>query len=131
MSIHAYDFVTGNPSEKVKQRCKLCVKTSNKYDEKNGLLRTLNAAVGLVYTISVNIKTDDGLINGATCILKKIHFYKQIITIFLVFCRLDLMMKPLVNSGDIDILICTQKMCIKVGHQFLQLTESFQLQMLK
>ena len=74
MSIHVYDFVTDNPSGKVKQKCKQCGKTSNKYDEKNGLLRTLNAAVGLVYTISVNIKTDDGLINGATCILKKIHF---------------------------------------------------------
>ena len=74
MAIHAYDFVTGNPSEKVKQKCKLHVKMSNKYFEKNGLLRTLNAAVGLVYTTSVNIKTDDSLINGATCVLKKIHF---------------------------------------------------------
>ena len=43
--------------------------------KKNGLLRTLNAAVGLVYTTSVNIKTDDGLINGATCVLKKIDFF--------------------------------------------------------
>ena len=77
MAIYAYDFVTGNPSEKVKQKCKLHVKTSNKYIEKNGLLRTLNAAVGLVYTTSVNIKTDDGLINGATCILKKIHFLQR------------------------------------------------------
>ena len=41
------------------------------------LLRTLNAAVGLVYTISVNIKTDNGLINGATCTLKKIHFLQR------------------------------------------------------
>ena len=77
MSIYAYDFVTGNPSEKMKQKCKLYVKTSNKYAEKNGLLRTLNAAVGSVYTTSVNIKTDDGLINGATCILKKIHFLQR------------------------------------------------------
>ena len=77
MAIHAYDFVTGNPLENVKQKCKLHVKTSNKYIEKNGLLRTLNAAVGLVYTTSVNIKTDDGLINGATCILKMIHFLQR------------------------------------------------------
>ena len=70
MVIHAYDFVTGNPSDKVKQKCQLHMKTSNKYFEKNGLLRTLKAAVGLVYTTSVNIKTDDGLISGATCILK-------------------------------------------------------------
>ena len=77
MSIYAYDFVTGNPSEKMKQKCQLYVKTSNKYAEKNGLLRTLNAAVGSVYTTSVNIKTDDGLINGTTCILKKIHFLQR------------------------------------------------------
>ena len=37
----------------------------------------LKVGVGLAYTTSVNIKTDDGLINGATCILKKIHYFKS------------------------------------------------------
>ena len=53
------------------------VKTSKEYIEKHGLLRKPNAAVGLAYITSVNIKTDDGLINGATCILEKIQFSKK------------------------------------------------------
>ena len=74
LDIHACDFVTGNPSQKARQKAQMCVATSTKYFEKHGLLRVLNAAVGLPYTASVNIKTDDGLINRATCILKKIQF---------------------------------------------------------
>ena len=38
LDIHALDFVTGNPSEKVKQKTKLCIATSPKYFEKHGLL---------------------------------------------------------------------------------------------
>ena len=77
MAIHAYDFITGNPSHEAKQKCKIHVKTSKKYIEKHGLLRKLNAAVGLAYFTSVNIKTDYGLINGAPCILKKIQFVQR------------------------------------------------------
>ena len=77
MAIHAYDFITGNPSHEAKQKCKIHVKTSKKYIEKHGLLRKLNAAVGLAYITSVSIKTDDGLINGAPCILKKIQFIQR------------------------------------------------------
>ena len=60
-----------------KQKCKIHVKTSKKYIEKHGLLKKLNAAVELAYITSVNIKTDDGLINGAPCILKKIKFIQR------------------------------------------------------
>ena len=77
MAIHAYDFITGNPSNEAKQKCKIHVKTPKKYIEKRGVLRKLNAAVGLAYITSVNIKTDDGLINGARCILKKIQFIQR------------------------------------------------------
>ena len=77
MAIHAYDFITGNPSHEAKQKCKIHVKTSKRYIEKHCLLRKLNAAVGLAYITSVNIKTDDGLINGAPCILKKIQFIQR------------------------------------------------------
>ena len=77
MAIHAYDLITGNLSHKAKQKCKIHVKTSKKYIEKHGLLRKLNAVVGLAYITSVNIKTDDGLINGAPCILKKIQFIQR------------------------------------------------------
>ena len=57
----------------VTHQMKQNVKTSKQYIEKHGLLRKLNAA----YITSVNIKTDDGLINGATCILKKIQFIQR------------------------------------------------------
>ena len=74
MAIYAYDFITGNPSDEAKQKCKIHVKTSKKYIEKHGLLWKLNAA----YVTSVNyIKTDDKLINGAPCILKKIQFIQR------------------------------------------------------
>ena len=80
MAIHAYNFnipTAGNPSDEAKQKCKIHVKTSKEYIEKHGLLRKLNAAVGLANIMSVNIKTDDGLINGAPCILKKIQFMQR------------------------------------------------------
>ena len=53
------------------------MKTSKEYIEKHGLLRKLNVAFGLAHITSVNIKTDDGLINGAPCILKKIQFVQR------------------------------------------------------
>ena len=79
MAIHAYDFIAGNPSDEAKQKCKILVKTSKKYIEKHGSLRKLNSAVGLAYITSINIKTDDGLINGAPCTLKKIQFIPSIL----------------------------------------------------
>ena len=39
--------------------------------------RVLKVGVVLAYTMSVNIKIDDGLISGVPCILKKIHFFKS------------------------------------------------------
>ena len=77
MTIHASDFITGDPSDEAKQKCKIHVKTSKEYIEKHGLLRRLNAAVGLAHITSINIKTDDGLINAAPCILKKIKFVQR------------------------------------------------------
>ena len=32
--------------------------------------------MGLVYATSVNLDTKDGLINGGTCVLKKIHYLR-------------------------------------------------------
>ena len=52
----------------------LLVETAPKYCEVHGLQRILKACIGLAYTTSVNIKTDNGLINGATCILKKFQY---------------------------------------------------------
>ena len=49
------------------------VQTGNKYAEIYGLRRKICVAVGLIYSISCNLYTEDRLINGATCILKKIQ----------------------------------------------------------
>ena len=40
-------------------------------------MRTLPTAINLVYAVTVNIKTDDGLINGTTYVLKKIQYLEQ------------------------------------------------------
>ena len=77
MAIHAYDFITGNPSDEAKQKCKIYMKTSKKYIEKHGLLRKLNTAIGLAYITSVNIKTDDGLINDAQMYTQKEPFHTK------------------------------------------------------
>ena len=54
------------------------VQTGNKYSEIYGLRRKICVAVGLIYSISCNLWTEDGLINGATCILKKIQKMENI-----------------------------------------------------
>ena len=77
LEIQADHVISGNPSEEAIEKCLLVVKTAVKYSEVLGLQRIIKAGVGLAYTTSVNIKTDDGLFNGATCILKKIHYLKS------------------------------------------------------
>ena len=75
--IHSYDIVHSSISENTRTKCLLMVKSAAKYADYNGLMRTLPTAINLVYAITVNIKTDDGLINGATCVLKKIQYLEQ------------------------------------------------------
>ena len=47
------------------------VKAGTKYADTNGLLHILPAALELLYTVTVNINTTDGLIKVASCTLKK------------------------------------------------------------
>ena len=54
------------------------VQTGNKYSKIYGLRRKICVAVGLIYSISCNLWTEDRLINGATCILKKIQKMENI-----------------------------------------------------
>ena len=75
--IHSYDIVHSSISENARTKCLPMVKSAAKYADNNGLMRTLPTAINLVYAITVNIKTDDGLINGATCVLKKIQYLEQ------------------------------------------------------
>ena len=46
----------------------------DEYDKINGLLQSLDAAVGAIYIISCNLSTVDGLINGAVCTMKHIDY---------------------------------------------------------
>ena len=45
-----------------------------KYNSKYGLYRILNVAVGPLFPVSLNLKIDGGLINWATCNVKKLQY---------------------------------------------------------
>ena len=53
------------------------MRTSDKYADKDGLLWELPAAINLLYTLTINIITNDGLINGASFTLKKNNTYNR------------------------------------------------------
>ena len=85
--IHSCDSVTGSTSEQAKDKQLLLVRTSDKYADKDGLLWELPAAIILLYTLMINIKTNDRLINGASCTLKKKYStYDRLQIRNLVFC---------------------------------------------
>ena len=73
VTIQAEDAVCGNPDEGQWDMayCHLMIK--DKYDKINGLLQSLDAAVGAVYIVSCNLSTVDGL-NGAVCTMKHIDY---------------------------------------------------------
>ena len=60
---------------------------SDKYADKYGLLWELPAAINLLYTLMINIKTNDGLINGTSCTLKNYNTYDRLQNRNLVFYR--------------------------------------------
>ena len=55
------------------------VKAGATYADTNGLIHVLPTALELLYAVTVNINTSDGLINGAPCTLKKIQYLNQAI----------------------------------------------------
>ena len=73
MTIQAIDKITQNINKDDMLKALAMVQKGDKYAEIYGLRRLLPIAVGLVYSISCNLFTEDGLINGATCILRKIQ----------------------------------------------------------
>ena len=50
------------------------VQTKQNYDNINGLSRLIHVAVGCNYAISSNVDTEDGLTNGAICIMRYIDY---------------------------------------------------------
>ena len=73
MTITAIDKITQNINRDDMVKALAMVQKGDKYSEIYGLRRQLPVAVGLVYSVSCNLFTEDGLINGATCVLQKIE----------------------------------------------------------
>ena len=78
LTIQAIDKITQNINRNDMIKALAMVQTGNKYSEIYGLRRKICVAVGLIYSISCNLWTEDGLMNGATCILKKIQKMENI-----------------------------------------------------
>ena len=100
LEIQADHVISGNPSEEAREKCLLGVKMAAKYSEVLGLQRLLKVGVGLAYTTSVNVKTDDGLINGPSYILKKYITSIVMLVNIQIFYGYFLMMKLLASYGD-------------------------------
>ena len=67
-------MLSGNPNEGERDMAYYCLMIRDKYNKINGLLQSLDAAVGAVYIVSCNLSTVDGLINGAVCTIKHIDY---------------------------------------------------------
>ena len=74
VTIQAEDVVCGNPNEGEWDMAYYHLMIRDKYNKINGLLQSLDAAVGAVYIISCNLSTVDGLVNGAVCTMKHIDY---------------------------------------------------------
>ena len=74
VTIQAENAVCGNPNEGEWDMAYYRLMMRDEYDKINGLLRSLDAAVGAVYIVSCNLSTVDGLINGAVCTIKHIDY---------------------------------------------------------
>ena len=74
MTIQVEDAVCGNPDEGEWDMAYYCLMIKDKYDKINGLLQSLDAAVGAVYIVNCNLSTVDCLINGAGCTMKHIDY---------------------------------------------------------
>jgi hypothetical protein len=80
--VYASQIVVDDVANSVKQHALHVLNSGQKYkkhSETGGLKAQLQLAVGLQYDCTMNLDVEDGLTNGATCVLKKIQ-YKDNIT---------------------------------------------------
>ena len=70
--IHAIDVVVGDFSPVQKQN--ILERIPDETSKTAGLMTRLPAGVGLRYETTCNLNTEDGIVNGAGCILKKIQY---------------------------------------------------------
>ena len=73
ITIQAIDKITQNVNRQDMLNALATVQGGPTFFEIYGLRRKLCVAIGLIYSISCNLYTEDGLINGATCTLQKIQ----------------------------------------------------------
>ena len=76
--VHAQDTIVTNCSQNVCEKILNSVKTIDMYDCQAGLNRILNIAVSLMYSISLNLNLQDGLVNGSSCTVKSIQYQEQL-----------------------------------------------------
>ena len=79
--VKAISTVTGNVSKSVRDKVLAHLANDKKYQnhlETGGLCTTLDLAVGLHYDCTVNLDVEDGLTNGATCVLERIEYKEDI-----------------------------------------------------
>ena len=74
VTIQVEDAVCGNPEEGKWDMAYYRLMMRDEYNKINGLLQSLDAAVGAVYIVSCNLSAVDGLINGAVCTMKHIDY---------------------------------------------------------
>ncbi len=72
--IKGKNTICGSHSQNASAQALITVQTSEKHREIHGLLCELKVGVGLMYAVSCNLQTSDGLINGAECQMKKIEY---------------------------------------------------------
>ena len=77
VTIQAEDAVCGNPNKGEWDMASYHLMIRDEYNKINGLLQSLDAAVGAVYIVSCNLSTVDGLINGTVCTIKHIDYRKS------------------------------------------------------
>ena len=76
-SVRASSVVVGDVTDIVRQKTLKHLQEDQKYtlhSNTGGLRTVLNLAISLHYDCTVNLDVDDGLTNGATCVLKHIEY---------------------------------------------------------
>ena len=76
-SVQASSVVVGDVTDTVRQKTFKHLQEDQKYtlhSNTGGLRTVLNLAISLHYDCTVNLDVDDGLTNGATCVLKHIEY---------------------------------------------------------
>ena len=100
VTIQAEDVVCGNPNEGERDMAYYRLMIKDKYNKINGLLRSLDAAVGAVYIVSCNLSTVDGLINGAVCTIQHIDYRNSKNTKTIMMMELIIHGHPYLHSTE-------------------------------